>query len=271
MKQENVLITLSRQVGAGGAPIGQKVAARLGFKYVDREILGRAAHRIRQDEKILESREERLSGMWENLLQVFSIGAPEAAYPLPGACQIITDRDLFELEADAIRQVAAEFDAVIVGRGGFWVLRDHPGLVSVFLHADREHRAEAIRQHLHIPTLPQALEMLQSLDRQRERFIRSIRRRQWSTLSCRQRMPSGRKPEKFPKHSEGRGARWASPLSAPETKIPSTGMMQKASFSLRDIYLQVSSAAMEHPSEKGSTEAGEAPRDWTPVPVTGGP
>lgn len=179
MKQENVLITLSRQVGAGGAPIGQKVAARLGFKYVDREILGRAAHRIRQDEKILESREERLSGMWENLLQVFSIGAPEAAYPLPGACQIITDRDLFELEADAIRQIAAEFDAVIVGRGGFWVLRDHPGLVSVFLHADREHRAEAIQQHLHIPTLPQALEMLQSLDRQREKFIRSMTGVQW--------------------------------------------------------------------------------------------
>ncbi|MEJ2699589.1 MAG: cytidylate kinase-like family protein [Desulfuromonadales bacterium] len=179
MKQENVLVTLSRQVGAGGAPIGRKVATRLGFKYIDREILGLAARQVWQDEKTLQNREEKLSGMWENLLQVFSIGTPEAAYPLPGACQIITDRQLFDLEADAIRQVAAEFDAVIVGRAGFWVLQDHPGLVSIFLHADREYRAEAIRRHLHIPTLPEALELLQSLDRQREKFIRTMTGVHW--------------------------------------------------------------------------------------------
>jgi cytidylate kinase len=179
MPQTKVVISLSRQVGAGGAPIGRKVAARLGFKYVDREILGRAARLIWQDENTLKNREERVSGVWENLLQVFSIGTPEAAYPLPGACQIVTDRDLFELEADVIRQMGDEYDSVIVGRGGFWILRNHPGLLSVFLHADRNHRAETIRRHLQLPGLPEARELLQALDRQREKFIRSMTGVHW--------------------------------------------------------------------------------------------
>jgi cytidylate kinase len=179
MQQTKVVITLSRQVGAGGAPIGRKVAARLGFKYVDREILGRAARRIWQDEKNLKNREERISGVWEDLLQVFSIGTPEAAYPLPGACQIITDRDLFELEADVIHQMSDEYDSVIVGRGGFWILRNHPGLLSVFLHSDPNFRAETIRQHLQLPGHPEALDLLQTLDRQREKFVRSMTGVQW--------------------------------------------------------------------------------------------
>lgn len=179
MADTKVVITLSRQVGAGGAPIGHQVARRLGFKYLDREILRQAAHKAWQDADALQSREERVVGLWENLLQVFSIGTPEAAYPLPGACQTVTDRDLFALEADVIRKVVTQYDAVVVGRAGFWVLRDHPGLVSIFLHAKVQDRAEALRRHLNLSGLPEALQLVKTLDRQREKFIRTMTGADW--------------------------------------------------------------------------------------------
>jgi cytidylate kinase len=179
MSDGKVVITLSRQVGTRGASIGQKVARRLGFRYLDREILRQAAQLAWQDAETLQSREERIGGLWENVLQVFSIGTPEAAYPLPGACQHVTDRDLFELEADVIRKVASQYDAVVVGRAGFWVLRDHPGLRSIFLHADTNHRAEHLRHLLNLPGWPEALQKVKTLDREREKFIRTMTGANW--------------------------------------------------------------------------------------------
>ena len=179
MKKTRVVVTISRQVGAGGAVIGQKVARRLGFNYLDQEILRQAAHQAWQDAKALESREERVGGLWDNVLQVFSVGTPEAAYPLPGACQTVTDRDLFDLEADVIRKVALEYDAVVVGRAGFWVLRDHPGLVSIFLHASPEYRADNLRRHFNLSEGSEALNLVRAGDRQRDKFIRAMTGADW--------------------------------------------------------------------------------------------
>jgi len=40
-----IAITIARQFGAGGAPLGQRLAARLGFTFLDSNILRLAAER----------------------------------------------------------------------------------------------------------------------------------------------------------------------------------------------------------------------------------
>jgi len=41
-----VAIAISRQIGAGGAALGQRLAQRLGYAYLDRAILRMVADRI---------------------------------------------------------------------------------------------------------------------------------------------------------------------------------------------------------------------------------
>ena len=37
--KENLIVTISRQYGSGGREIGQKLAARLGIPYYDKELI----------------------------------------------------------------------------------------------------------------------------------------------------------------------------------------------------------------------------------------
>ena len=60
MKEErHVAITISRQMGSGGAYIGHLIAKELGFQYFDREILRQAAEHFATDVKLLEDMGEK--------------------------------------------------------------------------------------------------------------------------------------------------------------------------------------------------------------------
>ena len=71
---EEVVIAISRQLGSGGAYLGQRVAARLGLRYLDRGILRQAAEELHEQEGYLAAREERLTSFWEKLLRQFAAG-----------------------------------------------------------------------------------------------------------------------------------------------------------------------------------------------------
>jgi Cytidylate kinase-like family len=103
--KENVVITISRQMGSGGAYLGQRVANRLGFRYVDRDILKRATGYLRESEENLAFREERVSGFLENLLKGFIYGSPETAY-VPPSIRPVYDVELFNTEAGIIESIA---------------------------------------------------------------------------------------------------------------------------------------------------------------------
>ncbi len=130
-----------RQVGAGGAYVGQAVARQLGIRYVDREILEEAAKILGRDDTELASLEERVTSLWSRMAGVLAWGAPEAAY-VPPPMPSLYEEDLFAVESGIIRDIAAREDAVFVGRGAGWVLRAEAGLFSVFLHAPEATRVD---------------------------------------------------------------------------------------------------------------------------------
>ena len=178
-KKHRLLITISRQFASGGALLGQALARRLGFAYFDREILRQAAEQLGQEEAMLAKREERLQGFFEKFVQPFMYGSPEAAYMPPPIRAGIDDRALFEAEAEAIRMFAARFDAVIVGRCGFHVLRDEPGLVNVFIHAKAKFRVEHASEAYGMGP-EEAGALVEKTDREREKFVEAMTGIDWA-------------------------------------------------------------------------------------------
>lgn len=177
-----IAVTISRQYGARGVRIGRRLAEGLGFRYLDREILRQVAGRIRQDAEALSGREERLSSLWETIVQSIEV-AVERAFPSPGLSHQPFDRELFELEGEVIREVASRENTVIVGRAGFWVLRDHPGLASVFLHAEKEGRAALIGDRYELVSGKEALAWTERCDRERERYIKAMTGLRWQDVA----------------------------------------------------------------------------------------
>jgi cytidylate kinase len=169
--QPYVAITIARQLGAGGAPLGKRLAKRLGFTYLDDEILRLAAEKAGADPEELARWDEHRARFWERLGGTFSMGAPEGLYTSLNAAAVIHDRDVFELQSQVIREHAARTDCVIIGRAGFWVLRDHPGRLSVYLHAPAECRVAQVAEMFRVDAA-HARQLIAQIDADRARFVR---------------------------------------------------------------------------------------------------
>ncbi len=179
MKKEHMVITVSRQAGSGGSYVGYEVAKELGITYVDREILRQAAKHLGRDDATLEEYEERPSGFLQNFVSLLSLGTPENPY-LPPSDRPVYDRDLFDLESRIINKVATEYDAVIIGRGAFHVLRDQPGVLHVFIHAPRQFRAQRLMKVLSTSDPSEAQEKMDESDRRRAKFFKDMTGTSWT-------------------------------------------------------------------------------------------
>lgn len=169
----HTIIAISRQMGSGGTYTGYLLAKELGFKYVDREILRQAAERLGTDETWLEQYDERSSGLVTNILRRISLGQPETSY-LPPFKMPVYDSDLFSLECRIMKDIVRKCDAVIVGRGAFYALKDHPRQIRVFIHAPLEFRIRRLMKVQGFSDAGEARKILEESDRNRTNFVRDV-------------------------------------------------------------------------------------------------
>jgi cytidylate kinase len=176
-----VVLTIARQLACGGSYIGFAVARRLRLTFLDREILRRAAAMLRvEDPRSLESLEESRAGLWARLSRGLSIGAPDAPFvPAPFR---IDEEELFEVERRIITAVADHEDAVIVGHGAAWVLRDHPGAIRALIHAPTPWRIAAAQRTHHLDS-EAARRLVERSDARRSRFIERLAGASWTDAS----------------------------------------------------------------------------------------
>jgi len=174
---QKTIITISRQLASGGAYIGHLIARKLGYKYVEREVLHTAARELGVDIKDISSQDEKKSGFVESMMKSFVFGSPETAYAPPSR-RPVYDEELFEAESRIIQQIAENHNAVIVGHAGFSVLYGWPNVFNVFIYAPMEYRIERLSK-FHALTEEQALAEIEESDYKRAKYLRSRTGREW--------------------------------------------------------------------------------------------
>ena len=173
-----MVVTISRQLASGGAYIGQRLAQRLGYRYVDREILTQAAAALGlDDDRSLEHLEEQVPGWWDRLARVIGVGPPDAPFAPPPPP--VDEGRVLEAETEIIRAVAAREDAVIVGRGAPHVLQGRDNVFRVFIHAPKAYRTAEVQRTYELDAAA-ALAMVERSDRNRSRFVQSLVSRAWT-------------------------------------------------------------------------------------------
>jgi cytidylate kinase len=177
MKQtEPIVITISRDVGSGASYVGQHLAKNLGISYVDRVIVREAALQLSVHEKDLESIDETVPSFWASFVQN-NYFFPDVY--VPPKLMLPNDRELFEVESKMIARIAHERPAVIVGRCGFHVLREHPNHVNVFLHAHLDFRTDRF-QKMYRLTRAEAEKEIAQRDKARNAYCRTFTGRDWA-------------------------------------------------------------------------------------------
>ncbi|MDD5185144.1 MAG: cytidylate kinase-like family protein [Paludibacter sp.] len=175
--EKSFVITISRQLGSGGAYIGQQLAGKLNMFFADREIISKAAHQLSTLEDNLESREEKLLTFWQSLRK--TIPRTQGLYIVPVSPILeFSDDELFAVESEIIKHIAKDGPAVIIGRCGFDVLRQHPNHISIFMHANTEFRNERI-QKLYNITYGEAEKMIEKSDKVRAAYCKAFTGKEW--------------------------------------------------------------------------------------------
>ena len=172
-------ITISRQMGTGGSYIGQLIAKRLGFKYVDREVLHLAAEEFGCDEETVAAHSERVTSFWERILGGLSLGAPDSRYN-PPPMRKFTDRELFEKQKEIMKRIAGQNDCVVVGWAGVFLLPRHRGMFTVFCHAPKSFRVKRLLSVYQDLSEEGARELIVESDRTREIYFNEMTDHDWT-------------------------------------------------------------------------------------------
>lgn len=176
-KEERFVITISRQFGTGGHEIGAGLAQRLGVKLLDKQILNEVASKLGMVEEAMERIEAR-NPLWrDDFTQFYRQYMAGAEYN--GLEHDQTSHQLFEAQAAAIRKIAAEESCVIVGRCGFYIFRDHPNAVKIFIHADDDCRKQRIARRYDLSE-SDAAAMIVDNDYSRELYTKTFTGLDWT-------------------------------------------------------------------------------------------
>ncbi|MGO9180417.1 MAG: AAA family ATPase [Candidatus Limnocylindrales bacterium] len=175
------VITISREFGAGGSSVARLLADHLRLEVVDQSLIAEVARRASLTAEDVEAEDERPTTLLDRLAMSFSPLAAgfgmawEPPYP-----DSVYDprREVLELTQEVVREVARAGNAVIVGRGGAHILRDEPGAIHVFLHAEAPFRERIVMEREQIDR-PAAVRRIHEVDANRAAYIKQIYGRDW--------------------------------------------------------------------------------------------
>jgi cytidylate kinase len=174
------IVTLEREFGSGGGGIACELARRLGWKLWDQNLTTEIAARAKVTEAAVALCDERVDSRLYRLAKAFWRGSYERSIPLADSRVFDTDRMIAMME-EITGHIAAEGNAVVVGRGSPYFLRGREDTFSVFTYAPRD---EKIRRLLAMgKSRPEAEELVDNVDKERAAYIKHYFNHDWPTRS----------------------------------------------------------------------------------------
>jgi cytidylate kinase len=173
------IVTIEREYGCGGGAIAAQLARNLGWNLWDKRLTEEIAQLAHVDPSAVMRCDERRDSRLYRLAKTFWRGSYESSTQLSNQT-FDTDRMMSMME-DITARIAAEGNAVIVGRGAPYFLRQNPSAFHVFLYAPR---AEKVRRLLEDGAKQSdAEELVDEVDRERRAFVKHYFDSDWPTRS----------------------------------------------------------------------------------------
>ena len=164
------VICISRTAGAGGDEVAQHVAEQLGFRYVDDEIVQRAAEKAGVSKEQV-AQAEHSQPLVTRIMEALAVAPAmaEGGYvtALPSTSPLIAYSHLIE---HVVRETAESKNVVIVAHGASHALGGRPEVLRVFVTASPQARAERLARETAIDAKA-ATKSIESSDKERARYL----------------------------------------------------------------------------------------------------
>ncbi|MCL1835523.1 MAG: cytidylate kinase-like family protein [Oscillospiraceae bacterium] len=175
---DKFVIAISREYGSGGRHIGELLANDLGIPFYDKEIIHMAADKSGMSAGFIEKSDESIPNAFLHNLKYSAYSSYDsvALYDTP-----VTDK-VFLAQSAVLKELASQGSCVIVGRCADYVLRDEPGLITVFIRGALEDRIRQAVVHYDLPE-QRAAERIRRIDKSRTNYYKYYTSRQWGSIN----------------------------------------------------------------------------------------
>lgn len=166
------VITISRQFGAGGKTIGQKVAKELGYTFIDEDIVQIIAEKAKVSPGWVESVEKEAGGRLSRIVTKM-VSKPLLDRVLKDEHGYIDEQIYIDYLVVIIAQMAEEGNVLFLDRGSQYILNDFPDAFHVLLINTFANRVRFMIDRYNM-TEHQATQVVKSEEKRRANLYRKI-------------------------------------------------------------------------------------------------
>jgi len=166
------VITISRQFGSGGIDLGQRLAKRLKYKYVGREIIDEVAKRVGVSMEGVMGFEKSGSTKLMDFIEKF-IDKDFIKRNITENHGYLDEKSYVGVVKDILESLYKIGNVIIMGRGGQYILQNRENIWHVLIVGDMDSRVRNIMNRFQ-NTKEEASREVKQADKNRLRFLNSL-------------------------------------------------------------------------------------------------
>lgn len=179
---DHTIITIGRQFGSGGHEIGNKLAQRLDIPLYDKNLIHMAAQELGISNEAAENINETALGRF---LSSYVVSLGDYTTFMSGENVEPLSEQMYRVQTELVKKLAARGPCVIVGRCADYVLGDYSSCIHVFIHAFKEDRIRRISR-IYKLNEKQAWDKIKRTDRERRLYYETHAQRPWGSIESHQ-------------------------------------------------------------------------------------
>lgn len=170
------VITISREVGSGGGSVARKLAEKLNVNYVNKQLMQALEERFHLTPEGIEHLKSTKKNWFKDLFEQVA-SSPKATIKVGGYTysrefvEAVTVKDIYDAEVEILNAIADEGSCVIAGRSAFFVLKDRPNKVDIFITASKERRIKRIMEKQGL-SRENAIHTIETIDEGRDNYVK---------------------------------------------------------------------------------------------------
>lgn len=170
-----LVITIARSYGSGGRTMGKMLAEELGIKYYDRELLRMASDKSGINESLFGAADEKVKASLFRIAKKVYKGEVIT----PDSDDFVSNDNLFNFQAEVIKEIAEEEDCVIIGRCADFVLKDNDNVIRLYCYAPLDDciEREKVKSGMDDKDI---IKKIQKIDKNRAAYYTYYTGREWN-------------------------------------------------------------------------------------------
>lgn len=176
---DGIIVTVSREAYCGGDEFAKMLADKAGFKFYDREIISLASQKSGIHEEHFESAEKKPTN---SILYSVVMGMYSSRGAYVKLDDVLTDDKIYKVQADIIRDMAAQGNCVFVGRCSDYILRNNEKCFNIFLRGDLNDRVKRAMDEQNTSEA-EAKKIVSRADKKRRSYYNYYTNREWGNIN----------------------------------------------------------------------------------------